>query len=77
MPAMQETPVQSLSQEDPLEGEMATHSRILPWEFPWIEEPGRLQSTRVTRVGHDLATKSATTTIANSLCHTVNTNTTL
>ena len=40
----QETQVQSLGQEDPLEKEMATHSSILPWEMPWTEEPGRLQS---------------------------------
>ena len=41
---MQETQVQSLSQEDPLEKEMATDSSILAWEIPWTEEPGRLQS---------------------------------
>ena len=44
-PAMQETQVQSLSQEDALEEEMATHSNILAWEIPWTVEPGRLQST--------------------------------
>ena len=43
LPTMQETWVQSLGQEDPLEKEMATHSSILPWEIPWTEEPGRLQ----------------------------------
>ena len=43
-PAMQETWVQSLGQEDPLEKEMATHSSILAWRIPWTEEPGRLQS---------------------------------
>ena len=43
-PAMQETWVQSLGQEDPLEKEMATHSSILAWEIPWMEEPGGLQS---------------------------------
>ena len=43
-PAMQETRVQFLGQEDPLEKEMATHSSILAWEIPWTEEPGRLQS---------------------------------
>ena len=43
-PAMQETQVQFLGQEDPLEKEMATHSRILAWRSPWTEEPGRLQS---------------------------------
>ena len=41
---MQETLVQSLGQEDPLEKEMATHSSILAWKIPWAEEPGRLQS---------------------------------
>jgi len=41
-PAMWETWVQSLSQEDPPEEEMATHSSILAWEIPWTEEPGRL-----------------------------------
>ena len=41
---MQETQVQSLGQEDPLEKEMATHSSILAWRIPWTEEPGRLQS---------------------------------
>ena len=43
-PATQETRVQSLGREDPLEKEMATHSSILAWEIPWTEEPGRLQS---------------------------------
>ena len=42
--AMQETQVQSLGQEDPLEKEMATHCNILAWETPWTEEPGRRQS---------------------------------
>ena len=54
---MQETWVQSLGQEDPLEKEMATHSSILAWRIPWTEEPGGLQSMGVTRVGHNLATK--------------------
>ena len=44
LPAMQETQIQSLSQEDALEKEMATHSGILSWEIPWTEEPGGLQS---------------------------------
>ena len=44
LPAMQETWVRSLGQEDPLEKEMATHSSILAWKIPWTEEPGRLQS---------------------------------
>ena len=43
MPAMQETQVQFLGWEDPLEKEMATHSNILAWRIPWPEEPGRLQ----------------------------------
>ena len=42
LPAMQETWVQSLGREDPLEKEMATHSRILAWKILWTEEPGRL-----------------------------------
>ena len=56
LPAMQETWVQSLGQEDPLEKEMATHSRILAWRIPWTEKPGGLQSTGSQRVGHDWAT---------------------
>ena len=51
--AMQETWVQSLGQEDPLEKEMATHSRTIAWKIPWTEEPGRLQSTGSQRVRHD------------------------
>ena len=46
MPAMQETWVLSLGQEDPLEKGMATHSSILAWRIPWTEEPGGLQSMR-------------------------------
>ena len=45
LPAMREMRVQSLSWEDPLEKEMATHSSILAWRIPWREEPSRLQST--------------------------------
>ena len=44
LPAMQETWVQSLGQEDPMEKEMATHSSILAWKILWTEEPGGLQS---------------------------------
>ena len=44
LPAVQETQVPSLAQEDPLEKEMATHSSILAWRIPWTEEPGRTQS---------------------------------
>ena len=53
LPAMRETWVQSLDQEDPLEKEMATHSSILAWRIPWTEEPGGLQSTGSQRVRHD------------------------
>ena len=53
LPAMRETRVCSLGQEDPLEKEMATHSSILAWRISWTEEPGRLQSTGSQRVGHD------------------------
>ena len=53
LPAMQETWVQSLGREDPLEKEMATHSSTLAWRIPWREEPGRLQSMGSQRVGHD------------------------
>ena len=52
-PAMQETQVQSLGGEDPLEKEIATHSSILAWKIPWTEKPGRLQSMGSQRVGHD------------------------
>ena len=50
---MQETQVQSLGGEDPLEEGMATHSSILAWRIPWTEEPGGLQSMGSQRVGHD------------------------
>ena len=53
LPAMQETWVQCLDQEDPLEKKMATHSSILAWRIPWMEEPGRLQSMELQRVRHD------------------------
>ena len=45
--------VQSPGYENPLEKEMATHSSILAWKIPWTEEPGRLQSMGLLRVGHD------------------------
>ena len=53
LPTRWENRVQSLGREDPLEKEMATHSSILPWKITWTEEPGRLQSTGLQRVGHD------------------------
>ena len=52
---MQETQVQSLGQEDPLENKMASYSSILAWEIPWTEEPGELQSVELQRVRHNLA----------------------
>ena len=54
---MQETWVQTLAQEDPLEKEIAIQSSILAWEIPWTEEAGRIQSTGLQRVIYDLATK--------------------
>ena len=53
LPTMGETQVRSLGQEDPLEKEMATHSSILAWKIPWMEEPGRLQFMGSQRVGHN------------------------
>ena len=53
LPAMRETQVQSLGQEDPLEKEMATHSSILAGRIPWTEESGRLESMGSQRVRHD------------------------
>ena len=53
LPAVQETRVQFLGWEDPLEKEMVTHSSILAWKIPWTEKLGRLQSTGSQRVGHD------------------------
>ena len=53
LPAMQETQVQSLGQEDTLEKEMATHSSILAWRIPWTEKPGGPQSMESQRVGHN------------------------
>ena len=54
---MQEAPIQSLGGEDPLEGEMATHSSVLAWGIPWTEEPGKLQFMELPRFGHSLVTK--------------------
>ena len=53
LPTMWETRFQSLGGEDTLEKEIATHSNILAWKIPWMEEPGRLQPTGSQRVGHD------------------------
>ena len=54
--AMQETRVQSLGREDPLEKAMAIHSSTIAWRIPWTEEPGRLQSMGSQRVGHNWVT---------------------
>ena len=53
LPAMQETWVRSLDQEDPLEKGMATHSSILAWRIPWTEEPGGLQCIGSQTGGHN------------------------
>ena len=66
LPAMQETWVQSLGWEDPLEKGMATHSSILAWRIPWTEEPDALQSVGSQRVGHEWATY---TNIMNISCY--------
>ena len=63
-PAMQETQVQFLGWEDPLEKGMATHSSILAWEIPWTEESGGLQSMGSRRVRQDLATKQQQTRLS-------------
>ena len=60
LPAMQETQVQSLGREDPLEKEMTTHSSILAWKIPWTEEPGRQQSMGSQRVRQDWVTNAFT-----------------
>ena len=64
-PALQETRVHSLGQEDPLEEEMATHSSILAWRIPWTEEPGRApwgckQLDTTERLTHSLTTAQET-----------------
>ena len=58
LPAMQETQVLSLSQEDPLEKEMVTHSSSIAWRIPWTKEPGGLQSMGSQRVGCNWATNT-------------------
>ena len=60
LPVMQETQVQSLGQEDPLEKGIATHSSILAWRIPWTEEPGGLQCMGLQTVEHNWATKHST-----------------
>ena len=53
LPAVQETQVRSLGEEDTLEKGMVTHSSIFAWRIPWTEEPGRLQSMGLQKVRHD------------------------
>ena len=53
LPTMWETRIQPLGQENLLEKEMETHSSVLAWKIPWTEEPGRLKSMGLQRVGHD------------------------
>ena len=59
LPALQETRVPSLGQEDPLEKEMATHSSILAWRIPWMEEPGGLQSMGLQGIEYDQSTDTS------------------
>ena len=66
-PAMQETQVQSLGQEDPLEKEMATHSSILAWEIPWTEEPGGLLSMGSQELDTTLQLNLPPTTSSNGI----------
>ena len=72
LPTMRETRVQSLGWEDLLENKMTTHSSILAWKIPWMEEPGGLQSKGSQRVGHDWATSLHAT--LNSLTVWITTN---
>ena len=65
-PAMQESWVQSLGWEDPLEEGMATHSSILVWRIPWTEEPGGIQSMGSQRIRHNRATKHSTNNVLKS-----------
>ena len=53
LPTMRDVWVRSLDRKDPLEKEMATHSGILAWKIPWMEDPGRLESMGSQRVGHN------------------------
>ena len=59
--------VRSLGQKDPLEEGISTHSSVLPWRMPWTEEPGRLQSMRSQRVGHDWSDSAHTQASPGSL----------
>ena len=68
LPAMQEIQVRSLGQEDSLQKEMATDSSTLAWEFPWTEEPVRLQYMGSQKVRHNLATEHACTFFISPIC---------
>ena len=57
LPSKLKMQVWSLSRDDPLDKEMATHTSILAWEIPWKEDPGGLQFMVLQRTGHDLVTK--------------------
>ena len=67
LPAMQEIWVRSLGWEDLLEKEMATHSSILAWKIPWMEEPGRLQSIGSQRIRHDWVTSMKMDSISDQI----------
>ena len=62
---MQETRVQSLGQEDPLEKQMATHSSILAWDIPWTEEPGGLESTGSQKLRNNFVAKEQQLNVLN------------
>ena len=68
LPALRETQVWSLDREDPLEKEMVTCSSTLAWRLPWREEPGRLQSTGLQRVGHVWATSLSLFMVTDANC---------
>ena len=69
---MQETQVQSLGREDPLEEKIAIHFSILTWEIPWTEQPSGLQSTGSQRVRHNLAAKQQQHIKTQCLAHATN-----
>ena len=66
LPAVRETWIWSLGQEDPLEKGTAVHSSVLAWRIPWIEEPARLQSMGLQRVGHGRGANTCSCTYTQS-----------
>ena len=68
LPVMQETQVESLGQEDPLDKGMVTHSSILAWRIPWTEEPGGLQSKRVAQSQTQLSDSHSHTFMSSGSC---------